>query len=357
MQFNGDVRLMRQLACCYLAAVALGCGGESHNGAASPKGGCANQETCADPGGSGGLATSCTDAALTPDPAHRWANWPMPNDQTGDLPNRASYDTTRSEVATDKLTGLMWERLASPVDEDLTFEAAAKRCGELELAGYCDWRLPTRIELVTLVDFTRKQPATDQQAFADFPSPSASKGWSFFTSSSREDREWRVEFLSGTSTPVQRSAALQGARARCVRVQVAQDVAEPRYLVKGQAPQDIVTDQGTRLVWQRRPSQQSYTLSEAQAYCKNLDLVGGGWRLPSMKEIQTIVDETRQSPAIDQDVFSDLPQGMTAGAAFRTSSLSAELPDLAWLMGPDGALFYSRIDTGVDAHHFLRCVR
>jgi hypothetical protein len=76
-----------------------------------------------------------------------------------------------------------------------------------------------------------------------------------------------------------------------------------------------------------------------------------------MKEIQSIVDESQPSPAIDQELFPELPQGMAPGAVFRTSSVSAELPDLSWLMAPDGAVFYSRIDAGLDASHYVRCVR
>jgi hypothetical protein len=76
-----------------------------------------------------------------------------------------------------------------------------------------------------------------------------------------------------------------------------------------------------------------------------------------MKEIQSIVDETRPSPAIDEEIFPELPQGIAPGAVFRTSSTSAELPDSAWLMAPGGAVFYSRVDAGLDASHYVRCVR
>jgi hypothetical protein len=75
-----------------------------------------------------------------------------------------------------------------------------------------------------------------------------------------------------------------------------------------------------------------------------------------MKELQTIVDEKRASPAIDPEIFPDLPQG-TVDAFFRTSSLSAECADCAWLMRPDGSVFETGINTELDAHHYVRCVR
>lgn len=280
----------------------------------------------------------------------------MPHPPSSGLPSPAQYDTGQAGVVVDGVTGLMWAREASPIDEELSLEDAIDYCAELEVAGYCDWRLPTRIELVSLVDFTRLTPAIDSKVFSDFPEPEQQRaGWSFFTSSYDAETEWRVVFLDGGSVPVQRAAALQGARARCVRVHIDSQPPESRYLIAGVAPDDIVTDRGTGLTWQRRPSEQTFPFSEAEEHCASLALEGGGWRLPSMKELQTLVDESRSSPAIDPEAFPDEPT--STGAFFRTSSLSAECPDCAWLMRPDGSVFETGIDTGVDAHHYVRCVR
>jgi hypothetical protein len=47
------------------------------------------------------------------------------------------------------------------------------------------------------------------------------------------------------------------------------------------------------------------------AYCNALALNGHAWRLPSIKELSTTVDETppitKVSPAIDTTVFADTP--------------------------------------------------
>jgi hypothetical protein len=277
----------------------------------------------------------------------------MPNPPASGEPNPSSYDTSRSDVVLDHVTGLMWQRTASPPAEEYSFDAAVAYCADLELLGHCDWRLPTRIEAASLVDFTRKAPATEQSLFSGFPEAQDGYGWTFFTSSWGEDHEWRTSFSDGSSVRVQRSIAAKGARARCVRVEGERAVPEPRYLVEGSAPEDVVIDQGTGLVWQRRPSRQTYTYSEAQAHCESLELQGRGWRVPSMKEIQTIVDET-SSPPFDSEIFPDLPRG-----ALRTSSPTADCGDLcgAWLLDGDGSVFHSRVDAGLDAHHYVRCVR
>lgn len=70
---------------------------------------------------------------------------------------------------------------------------------------------------------------------------------------------------------------------------------------------EIVVDNFTRLTWQRASSA-VMTSSEAAALCAALTLAGSTeWRLPSIKELQTIVDETRTSPAIDTTAFPDTP--------------------------------------------------
>src|SRR5690606_15571070 len=102
----------------------------------------------------------CTDAASagTAAPELRFANWPMPHPVESGLPHPASYDTSQANVVVDNVTGLMWQREPS---ESQPYEDAASYCGELATGGFCDWRLPTRIELVSLVDFLRHRPALD----------------------------------------------------------------------------------------------------------------------------------------------------------------------------------------------------
>jgi len=342
---------LRRLAWVCLAVPVWGCGETTR--ASSPH----DNVGDAAGGATSGGGQPCTGAEPTPDPAYHWANWSMPHPPASGLPNPALYDTSQPGVAVDTVTGLMWPRAASPIEDDLSFESALSYCAELEVAGYCDWRLPTRIELVSLVDFTRAGPAIDQEVFSDFAAPEQRVGWGFFTSSSNESSEWRIFFLDGTSVSIQRGEAVVGARARCVREHIDRAPPESRYLVEGNAPADIVTDWGTGLTWQRTPSTETYSFSEAQAHCSALALAGAGWRLPSMKELQTIVDESRSNPALDPEIFPDFPESDLPDVYFRTSSLSADCSDCAWLMRPDGSVFETGVDVSLEVRHYVRCVR
>ena len=68
-------------------------------------------------------------------------------------------------TVTDTTTWLMWskENVGSKGD----WGSADKACSALRLAGYKDWRMPARWELLTLVDDTRHSPAIDVSFFPD----------------------------------------------------------------------------------------------------------------------------------------------------------------------------------------------
>ncbi len=60
-------------------------------------------------------------------------------------------------------------------------------------------------------------------------------------------------------------------------------------------------DDKTGLVWQddQAVSQNEMTQEEAIAYCQKLKLDGfEDWRLPTLKEVYTIVDLTQERPAL-----------------------------------------------------------
>jgi hypothetical protein len=88
---------------------------------------------------------------------------------------------------------------------------------------------------------------------------------------------------------------------------------------------DTVYDTKTKLTWQRAVASSAMTWANAKSYCTALNLGGSGWRLPSMKELQTIVDKTRSNPAIDPTAFPSTPSDY-----FWSSSPVAGYADGVW---------------------------
>jgi len=85
-----------------------------------------------------------------------------------------------------------------------------------------------------------------------------------------------------------------------------------------------VTDKCTGLMWQKETAPDRYTWQQALKYCENLTLAGhSDWRLPNVRELQSIVDYRRRNPSIDP-VFGAVPLSY-----WSASSCVAE-PQYAW---------------------------
>jgi hypothetical protein len=95
----------------------------------------------------------------------------MPNSQvdvTAGAPNLASYKDNGDGTITDNVTGLMWQKAVSATT-GYTHAQADIYCQNLALAGYGGWRLPTKVELFSIVDVGRDTPAIDPNAFPGTP--------------------------------------------------------------------------------------------------------------------------------------------------------------------------------------------
>ncbi len=112
----------------------------------------------------------------------------------------------------------------------------------------------------------------------------------------------------------------------------------------------VVHDVKTNLFWSPA-STSRFTYAEANGYCASLTLEGAGWRLPSVKELMTIVDLERDSPPmIDPGGFPETPP-----EPFWSASKFATNPNnFAWTVsfatGAPGSLMRAN-------PHWVRCVR
>jgi cysteine-rich repeat protein len=140
---------------------------------------------------------------------NEWAQWPMPNSPGSGLPNEASYDVQTAGVVRDLVTQLVWQREAP--DEFYDWEEAKEYCGALELGGWRDWRLPSRVELMSIVDLERDEPAIDDSVFQG---PLSDFYWSSSPVAGDASDAWYVDFLYGSTSSYDVSNTN---RVRCVR--------------------------------------------------------------------------------------------------------------------------------------------
>jgi hypothetical protein len=93
----------------------------------------------------------------------------------------------------DSVTGLLWQRNVDSTPRK--WPDASSYCSSLSLAGLSGWRLPTAIELLSIVDLGRHNPAIDTETF---PMPAVTGFWSSSPCVRAPTFEWYLEFRSGT---------------------------------------------------------------------------------------------------------------------------------------------------------------
>jgi len=112
--------------------------------------------------------------------------------------SQPSYTDNGDGTTTDNKTGLMWVKDGNSAGcnngSSLTWEAALNFCEGLTYAGYSDWRLPNRRELMSIVDYGTSVPAINTAYFSNTQS---SWYWTSTTYVPSTDTAWYVDFSNG----------------------------------------------------------------------------------------------------------------------------------------------------------------
>lgn len=289
--------------------------------------------------------------------------------QDGELRPGRSWPSPRfsadGDLVQDRLTGLVWSRDANPAELPLTWVEAlawiARRNREGWL-GHGDWRLPNRRELFSLVGFQDRRPALPREnPFANvFPG----WYWTATTLSTRPAHAWYLHldggrlFFGGKDQsfllwPVRgqsRVLPVTGQR-RCYDdvgrpipcsgsgqdgdLRAGLPWPEPRFVADGEAVRDCLT----HLQWRRRPDLDGGPVTWAEALSA-ASALGDGWRLPSITQLESLVDSAQGAPAL-------APGGSEAGPreAYWSATTSLFEPDWAW------ALYLEHGAVGVGQKH------
>ncbi|WP_437785229.1 DUF1566 domain-containing protein [Sorangium sp. So ce1097] len=340
------------------ATSGAGGAGTTAGGGAPGDGGAAGE------GGGAGAADTCSRAAACG--THKWACWPMPNPAGSGLPNPASTTDLGGGVVRDNVTCLEWQQ--SPPSESYTWDQAIRYCDDLTLGGHSDWRLPTRIEMTSIVDFTQS-PAIDRTAF-----PGARGGFHKTASDwiltirqagagAGRDQAWAFNLSDGIVSNAYSKAT--AASLRCVRgngegeAPSSPAVAPPdQYTVV--SPGEVM-DNYTRLIWQQGDSPTTMSWADAASYCATLDLNGHTWRLPSIRELATLVDEAQVAPSINRAMFPDTQYGARSNDWYWGSHEAVRNAPAAWALNFDDGFTGFNAGASGKWNHFtaawVKCVR
>ncbi|MET0342492.1 MAG: DUF1566 domain-containing protein, partial [Polyangiales bacterium] len=224
--------------------------------------------------------------------AGQCAEWPMPDENGKAKPSYA----IREDVVEDRVTKLVWQRSAARDNckgadaGACAIHEAARYCADLSLGGRADWRLPSVVEIQSTFALYRVE---NSLLVSNLFSDRAGNGDSLWASSSiggvygdlLQLRDGRV---STTSDRLGYARCVAGGERKSLG----------RYTVNVHS--NTVTDNWTTLDWQRFQEDGLYAFEDAKIRCATL---GEGWRLPTAKELLTLISPVPHGLCIDLEVF------------------------------------------------------
>ena len=252
----------------------------------------------------------------------------------------------------DNVTGLTWSvETASKRtwDEAKTYAASvnsSNRC------GYTDWRLPGVTELHSITHSNKYNPSIDASYFPN----TVSDYYYYWTSTSVASdpaSAWVVAFDDGN--------VYYNFKANAYAVRVVRASQSYSFLSFIDNQDGTITQNGTGLVWSKCSIGQTYQNntctgtvshlngSDALKAAKNSSLAGkNDWRLPNPMELQSLVDYSVYSPAINRTFFPS-----TDNNYYWTSTSYAAPPD-AWLVNFNVGNVYNHNKTNAYAVRVVR---
>ena len=258
--------------------------------------------------------------------------------------NQPAYQDNGDGIVADLNTHLMWQ---SDPGEKMTFKQAVARAATCRLGGYDDWRLPSIKELYSLILFSGTDPdprsknSSRQRPFID------TKYFKFrYGNPDRRERIIDSQFATCTkyvSTTMRGNETMFGVNFADGRIKgypignIPGRGEKTYYVMYVRGSNEYgkndfkdngdgtVTDKATGLMWMKVDSGKlkagknkdgKLNWQEALLWAENLEYAGySDWRLPNVKELQSIVDYTR-SPATTNSAAID--------PIFQTTSFIAE---------------------------------
>jgi hypothetical protein len=188
------------------------------------------------------------------------------------------------------------------------YHEGVQYCKSLKLGGYDDWRMPNIKEAHTIADYASARPTIHikyfKDVFAGLPGyGDRGKGgmWGGPIAPDHPNSAWHLGLIDGHNMGYPRGGYKT---TRCVRADNNGGYFLPEFSDNGDG---TVTDKITSIVWMQKAGKDKITWEEAIQYCEDLQFAGHkNWKLPSNKEMTSLVDLRKQKPAIDTNVFQDV---------------------------------------------------
>lgn len=221
-------------------------------------------------------------------------------------------DHGQPEAVLDRLTGLEWMRHASPFEFPLNWEESREACRALngpDTPPEQRWRLPNRRELFSLLHFDSANPALPpDHPFVNVPSLAC---WTSTRSARNEEYFWYVQLSGGRMFYHRRDSYAMAwpVRGASTVLPVTGREDEPNTGIPWPTPRfaalhaEIILDQCTELAWTTtagldKPCLWQEALDRVAELNRQRHLGLDNWRLPTIRELESLVDASRHDPAL-----------------------------------------------------------
>ena len=218
--------------------------------------------------------------------------------------NAFSYTDNGDGTVMDNVTGLIWQQ--TPDSGNYSWDQAQVYCESLELSGNDDWRMPSLKELFSISNFSTGWPYLDQTYFDLVSTESISKDEQYWASDyyvgKTAEGGYEAAFGVNHATGHIKAypATVTGPMAKHVRCVSGDTYGENQLVDNGDG---TITDEATGMMWSQADSGEGMDWEAALAYAQiqnDANYLGySDWRLPNVKELQSIVDYDYAPDAAD----------------------------------------------------------
>lgn len=244
--------------------------------------------------------------------------------------NEPKYVDNGDGTITDMITGLMWQQSPDTdgdgnitASDKLTYAEAIAGASSFNLGGYSDWRLPTIKEQYSLIIFSGKDPSGYEGTETEGLIPFIDTDYFDFAYGDTDAGERIIDSQYASSSLYVDGELLFGVnfadgRIKGYGLNMPFGPGEKTFFVtyvRGNTEYGInqfvdngdgtISDAATELMWMQDDHAEGMNWEDALAFAENFEFAGhSDWRLPNVKELQSIVDYSRspgttQSAAID----------------------------------------------------------
>ncbi|GAD90262.1 hypothetical protein VHA01S_038_00290 [Vibrio halioticoli NBRC 102217] len=234
---------------------------------------------------------------------------------------QGQYQDNNDNTVTDKTTGLMWQKDY----QVMSFDEAIKYAKSAKIGGHNDWRVPNIKELYSLILFTGVDASNrDMYKVPNGSKPFIDTDVFDFAYGTNGKRVIDSQYLSTSiysGKVMGKDRAVFGVNFADGRIK-GYPLVQPRTkednqftvrLVRGNTDYSknhftdnnngTISDSATQLMWSKQDSQMGLDWDDAKQWVAKLNkdkyLGYNDWRLPNIKELQTIVDYDRSPKATD----------------------------------------------------------